>query len=91
MVARFSHNEEGYVAWLEEHPDGFVFKHFGGRAERYNIVHRARCGYLRRPGDSGSRTVYEKFAATDLQELVSRVNQVQAPGTWKFCNVCNPD
>ncbi len=89
MVERFSDDETAYSEWLAEHPDGFVFNHFGG-PPAFNVIHRARCGHLHRTDNEGRRTAVEKLAATGLREMVSRVKQIRGSGQWKFCADCAP-
>ena len=89
MVERFSDDEAGYAAWLAEHPDGFVFNHFGGPHAADNVIHQASCRHLHRAVDAGRRTVQEKLVAADLRELTSRVNQVRGRGGWKLCDWCS--
>lgn len=83
MVERFSDDETACSEWLAEHPDGFVFNHFGG-PPAFNVIHRARRGRLHRTDSEGRRTAIGKPAAAGPREMVSRVKQIRGSGRWKF-------
>ena len=82
---KFSNNEEDYSSWLAGHPNGFVFNHFGGSKSGDNVIHLASCWHLHREVDKGRRTVVEKLVNDDLNEIISRVNQIRGKDGWKLC------
>ncbi len=91
VIVKFQCDEDGYSAWLSVNPDGFVLNFFGG-TDGYgymNIVHRASCRHLYRPKDQGRRTVYEKRVSTNLDFLITHVEQLRGD-SWKWCGACSP-
>jgi hypothetical protein len=88
-VVAFRRNEAGYEAWLDAHPSGFVFNHFGGGNRAYNVLHKSACAWLRRPEHAGARTNIEKLCAEDLGELEAEAARVRdSRGGWKHCGSC---
>lgn len=89
---QFHLDEDGYIAWLGGHPDGFVFNHFGGRNAADNIVHRASCVFLHRPQDEGVRTHVRKVCADDLEAVEDAATELRGgDGGWKHCGACLSD
>ena len=80
----FNKEEENdrYHDWRREHPDGYVFNHFGGLIGEENIIHRASCYYLNR-----TNTNVEKVCSTDLEKLVDYVKSIRG-NSWTYCSVC---
>lgn len=88
-VKHYFNEEVEYAEWLLGHPNGFVFNHFRTRDAAYNIMHRASCEFLRRPGDLGQRTRIEKICSDDLDRLLPVVNGLRADaGGWRWCESC---
>lgn len=79
--------EETYETWLTDHPNGFVFNHFGGNLTGYNIIHAANCYTLHRVADAGRRTVIEKICSKDLQFLEERVKELRGR-SYSYCKLC---
>ena len=89
MIERFRNDERAYSAWLNAHPAGYVFNHFGGADAADNILHRSSCSWLQRPGDRGRRTVVEKVCADGFVEILEEVDRLR-PGknAWTECASC---
>jgi hypothetical protein len=70
-VLRFSNDDEGYVAWLERHPGGYVLNTYPHVTSAYLILHRASCRTVNRPlGPGRSWTyAYDKSCSDDRTEL----------------------
>ena len=89
MVVPFHNDERGYAAWMYVNPDGYVFNHFGGRDSGYNVVHRARCSFLRRAVDVGARTTVPKVCGEKREEVEAEASRLRdGPRGWKHCGVC---
>lgn len=87
-MRRIKNDDEGYEAWRENHPNGFILNFFGGSDPSYNPIHRASCPPLSRPSDQGRRTVYEKVCCIDLNELEKQADELLGKGGWKHCAGC---
>jgi hypothetical protein len=87
----FKNDEAGYRDWRNDHPDGYVFNHFGGTDAANNVLHRSTCRFLSREKDEGARTVYEKWCSEDEQELANHANTTLATGMWHRCTACYPE
>lgn len=87
-VERFRNQENPYWDWLQSHPEGYVFNHFGSNDDDVNVLHRVFCKSLRFEHNEGRRTVYEKICGTDLEELISVIRIVRAERGWHRCTVC---
>jgi hypothetical protein len=88
VIEEFHDDEPRYAAWLRDHPDGFVFNHFGGSDPAYNVIHPSACPHLHRAGDEGRRTVYAKLCSPDLAELERKLRALRGPGGWVRCGRC---
>lgn len=87
MLITFKNEEQTYETWLSEHPNGFVFNHFGGSLTGYNIIHVAKCYSLHRAADAGKRTVIEKVCSTELEPLEERVQELRGR-SYSYCKLC---
>jgi hypothetical protein len=67
MIQYFKNMESEYLQWLELHPLGYVFNHFGGSTAqaKYNKIHYSDCVYLRREQDDGVK----KYALLTLRNF----------------------
>ena len=85
-ITEFRDSDEAFLAWLAEHPGGYVINI--GRGERgYARLHRADCGTItRRPPLTGP---YIKICSVSLAELGQW--SAQRPGaTVSSCGTCHP-
>ena len=89
MLRVFKKNEDGYLLWLDENPNGFVFNHFGGNDPTYNLIHNAVCAFLYRPSDEGVRTNVEKVCSDDMEELTNKATELRGDTGWGYCKVCS--
>lgn len=87
MPQRFQNDENGYLTWLKDNSNGYVFNFFGGNDSEMNKIHCADCRHLWRPTDEGRRTVIEKVCSSDLKELGEFV-QSQRGEVWSYCKTC---
>jgi hypothetical protein len=85
-IAEFRDNDEAFLAWLADHPGGYVINI--GRSERgYARLHRAGCGTItRRPPLTGP---YIKICAESHAEL-GRWSANRPDATVSNCGTCYP-
>ncbi|MCC7366026.1 MAG: hypothetical protein IT303_16800 [Dehalococcoidia bacterium] len=70
MLTPFQNDEERYLAWLRDHPRGFVLNTNKSHTPATMRIHRASCQYIN--GEFGSNFTtndYYKVCADDTDEL----------------------
>ena len=89
VIVEFMDNDKGYVAWLAEHPDGFVLNCDRQPTRSYLILHRPTCGTISgAPARGQSWTVsYQKVCADTKRELVGWASDI---GVLQPCKLCKP-
>lgn len=91
-VTRFRDDDDGYLGWLNNHPDGFVINIHRSDYTASARVHRASCRTIRgqNPARGGWTKEYVKVCAEHLPELeqwaIAHVGERIAP-----CGRCQPD
>ena len=70
----FRNDEDGYLAWHQNHEQGFVMNRFGGTNPVFNVLHRSNCTFLWRNVDEGTRTAVEKWCSESEQELAQQAD-----------------
>ena len=76
-MQRFVDNDAGYIAWLREHPAGFVLNTYPHVTSSYLILHRASCRTINRslgPGRLWTH-LYGKACSDERRELESWATQ----------------
>lgn len=81
----FQNDEQGYEAWLDAHPDGWVFNHFGGGNPTYNKLHHLPCHYINTPSQQGRWTIYSKICCTEEDCIRETVRELRGD-RWQFCS-----
>ena len=95
QIVEFSHDEAGYVAWLDAHPDGFVVNLRQGASAGYAVLHRSSCSFIstsrRSPGGFTERG-YRKLCAATVADLRAALRaRGRKDGEFsKSCSFCNP-
>lgn len=97
MAVEFDGNEEAYLTWLNEHPNGFVINTRRNRPPGYMVLHRASCrkissyNRMARPGGFTSR-LYIKICADTVNELRQWVSaNGRRDGSFsRECSQCRP-
>jgi hypothetical protein len=56
-VQVFQDDDGGYLAWVQQHPDGFVLNTERHPSSSYLMLHRARCAHITRASQEGRWTV----------------------------------
>lgn len=92
MTQWFLNDDEGYVAWLAAHDDGFVLNTYAHIAAGYLVVHRAGCRTINRELAAGKAwTVqYGKACADSVDDLLVWAAE-RTGGTPHGCGMCQPD
>jgi hypothetical protein len=72
VIVEFMDDDDGYIAWLAEHPDGFVLNCGRPPTPSYLMLHRGTCSTIRGiPARGRSWTViYQTVCADTNRELV---------------------
>ena len=92
-VAReFRDDDDGYLAWIANHPDGYVINIVRGHTPAGARMHRATCWTVSRPGLRGGAWTegqYVKICADQLADLEHWAATV-GPGPIEGCGTCSP-
>jgi hypothetical protein len=69
-MQRFEDDDTGYLAWVHDHPDGFVVNTEPPPSPGYLMLHRATCTFITRSSQQGRWTAaYLKVCSPELAEL----------------------
>jgi serine/threonine protein kinase len=92
----FTGNDEAYLRWLDENPNGYVVNTHRSINPNYMVLHKAACGMIRSthgitPGGYTERG-YIKICAPVIEGLKSWVRQHGRPdGSFSSaCKACDP-
>lgn len=91
----FSGDDEAYLAWLLQNPDGFVVNSRRNTFDPdYLVLHKAKCRTISHQFDDGRYTErnYVKICASrreDLRDYLSRKTG-RDRGFSKACSKCSP-
>ena len=90
-MRRFVKDDPGYIAWLAEHPEGFVLNTYAHVTSAYLILHWASCRTINRQLAPGSLWTdpYAKTCSDDREEIETwALRQTGKP--TKPCGHCLP-
>lgn len=90
-MKRFVNDDAGYLAWLADHPGGFVLNTFPHVSSSYLVLHRAACRTINR-SLTGGRTwtdQYGKACSEDRLELAAWALR-ETGKTVSACGSCLP-
>lgn len=88
----FRDDDDGYLAWIANHPDGYVINIVRGHTPAGARMHRASCWTVSRPGLRGASWTeghYVKICADQLADLEHWAATV-GPGPIETCGTCSP-
>ncbi len=94
-MTEFRNNDLKYLAWIAEHPDGFVLNVRSSPDRKYVILHRAGCYSIsndkQAPGAFTGRN-YRKICANSVAELhLAAKREGRSDGSFsKRCGFCRP-
>jgi hypothetical protein len=89
-IVQFVNDDEGYLNWLQENPQGLVVNSHRRPLSSYLMLHRTSCKHIKPPA-------YTNFTTTDFIKTCS--NEVAALAKWarvetggqlKPCGICKP-
>jgi hypothetical protein len=92
-VKEFEPDDEKYLAWINEHPDGFILTSFKSLYPPHTVIHRASCDKIKtlkgsaKPGGFTERG-YIKVYATSVSLLENWVHQKRVDGSSRPCTNC---
>lgn len=95
-AVEFIGNDEAYLRWLDEHPEGYVTNAHRNVTPSYMVLHKATCGMIKStqgipPGGFTERN-YIKVCAGSVELLREWAKQHGRPdGSFSSaCNICKP-
>jgi hypothetical protein len=87
---QFIDDDNGYLRWLAQNPDGFVVNSNRSPVSNYLILHRASCKWINTPDlTNWTTTGYIKTCSTDGTALVEWARR-EVGGDLKPCGLCKP-
>jgi hypothetical protein len=93
-VIRFAEDDEGYLAWVSDHPEGFVLNVRRKSDPSYVVLHRASCGSISGKQVRGAFTHrnYRKVCADSIMALrAAAQREGRKDGSFsRECGLCRP-
>ena len=90
-LQQFVNDDDGYLRWLSENPDGFVVNSNRDPVSSYLILHRASCKWINTSARTNwTTTGYIKTCSNDLTALTDWAAR-EVGGSLKPCKSCQPD
>lgn len=87
----FVDDDEGYLAWLEANPTGFVVNTTRTPTNAYLVLHRASCGYIRSSEKTNwTTTNFIKVCSEQVADLEEWAKATSG-GLLNPCQRCKPD
>src|SRR5208337_3911502 len=88
---QFVNDDDGYLLWLAQNPDGFVVNSNRVPVSSYLILHRASCKWINTSTRTNwTTTGYIKTCSNDLTALTEWAER-EVGGSLKHCQSCQPD
>jgi hypothetical protein len=92
-MQEFVDDDEGYYAWIAEHPDGYVLNigvHPNTYPGRYNqVLHCATCYHVARRIPNRTGPDWKKMCSDDRSDLI-RYGERREGAVPTFCLTCQP-
>jgi hypothetical protein len=90
-MERFEDDDHGYLAWLQQHPIGYVANAERRLSANHLILHKVSCATISgRPANGQHWTRdYVKLCSVNRTELAAWANQAVG-GQLKPCGLCAP-
>ena len=89
-VSPFIDDDEAYLHWIDENPNGFVINCARKPKINYLKLHRASCSHLTRAEVSNWTADYIKVCSSNVTSL-KRWAAAKTGGEVDPCPVCKPD
>jgi 5-methylcytosine-specific restriction endonuclease McrA len=95
MTRKFRNDEQGYLAWIYQHPDGFVLNATKSISPSYFVLHRSICPSINKAttsqkSDAFTGQRYIKVCAARIESLERWIKQHKGQGITKECGRCEP-
>ena len=89
MTLWFEDDDPRYLAWLREHPHGYVLSTYVRPAARHLVLHRATCPRISRPLPDVARAKpsFGKACASTPEELRAWAREMTG-GVARSCHLC---
>jgi len=87
VIIEFMDDDKGYVAWLAEHPHGFVLNCERPPRPSYLMLHRATCGTISGTPGRNWTVIYQKVCADTFKEIDAWTRPMGSPSG---CGSCEP-
>jgi len=91
-ACEFRDDDDGYLSWIANHPDGYVINIVRGHTPAGARIHRADCWTVSRPGGRGASWTegqYVKICADRFSDL-EHWAAIMVPGPIDTCQTCSP-
>jgi hypothetical protein len=85
VIIEFMDNDKGYVAWLAEHPNGYVLNCERPPRPSSLTLHRATCWTISRASGTNWTVNYQKVCADTFEEINAWAGQIGPPWSCGFC------
>ena len=87
---QFVDDDEGYLRWIKDHPNGLVVNSNRSPSSSYIVLHRASCKQVNTPNRANwTTTGYIKTCSTDLASLADWARR-ETGGEVAPCKICKP-
>ena len=92
-VKKFEPDDEKYLAWINDHPEGFILTSSKSLYPPHTVIHRASCDKIKtlkgnaKPGGFTERNYIKVYAASEII-LENWVRQMRIDGFSRKCSTC---
>ena len=90
VIIEFLDNDNGYTAWLADHPDGYVLNCERPPRPSYLTLHRATCWTINRTSGTNWTVNYQKVCADTSEESKPGLARSDRRGAAGFCAPGSP-
>jgi hypothetical protein len=90
-ISTFVDDDRGYEAWVSSHPDGYILNCYRSPSPEYVMLHKARCGWIRRPIEKKNNLTYAyiKICSSNRSDLEDWTRK-QIGSEAEPCGLCKP-
>ncbi len=93
-IKEFEPDDEKYLAWINEHPDGFILTSPKSLYPPHTVIHRASCEKIKTLKGNAklggfTERGYIKVYATSARALENWVRQKRIDGDSRKCSNCS--
>ena len=87
----FRNDDAGYLDWIAQHHAGYVLNRDKRHADRYLVLHTARCRQISMPRECDDAYTGQKYIKVCADAIEPLEAHAQAHGGRLYrCRVCNP-